>query len=116
MPPLRDAILQNAPAALAIGGLLIGFLLGAVAYRTNYCAMGSLSDIHTFGDHRRFRAWVLAAATALIGASLLDGVGVVDLGRSMYLAPTFNWVGHVAGGLIFGIGMVLAGGCPSRNL
>jgi uncharacterized membrane protein YedE/YeeE len=34
----------------------------------------------------------------------------------MYRAAVFNWVGHVAGGLIFGIGMVLAGGCPSRNL
>jgi hypothetical protein len=34
----------------------------------------------------------------------------------MYLAPMLNWVGYMAGGLIFGIGMVLAGGCPSRNL
>ena len=116
MPPFRDAILQNAPAALAIGGLLIGFVFGAVVYRTNYCAMGSLSDIHNFGDYRRFRAWVLAAATALIGATLLEAAGVVDLTRSMYLAPALNWVGHIGGGLIFGIGMVLAGGCPSRNL
>jgi uncharacterized membrane protein YedE/YeeE len=116
MPPLRDAILQNAPLVLALGGLLIGFLFGLAVYRTNYCAMGSLSDIHNFGDYRRFRAWVLAAATALVGASLLEGLGVVDLGRSMYLAPTLNWAGHLAGGLIFGVGMVLAGGCPSRNL
>ena len=28
----------------------------------------------------------------------------------------FNWFGHIAGGFIFGIGMVFAGGCPSRNL
>ena len=116
MPPLRDAILQNAPAALALGGLLIGFLFGWTIHRTNYCAMGSLSDIYALGDYRRFRAWVLAAATALVGATLLEAAGVVDLGRSMYLAPTFNWVGHLAGGLIFGVGMVLAGGCPSRNL
>jgi uncharacterized membrane protein YedE/YeeE len=34
----------------------------------------------------------------------------------MYLAPTFNWLGYLAGGLLFGVGMVLAGGCPSRNL
>jgi uncharacterized membrane protein YedE/YeeE len=116
MTALREAIAGQAPLALALGGLLIGALFGFAVYRTNYCAMGSLSDIHNFGDYRRFRAWVLAATTALIGASLLDGVGVVDLGRSMYLAPRFNWVGHVAGGLIFGVGMVLAGGCPSRNL
>lgn len=116
MTGLREIVAEHAPLALAVGGLAIGFLLGLTIYRTNYCAMGSLADIHNFGDHRRFRAWVLAAATALIGATALDSGGIVDLARSMYLAPTFNWLGHVAGGLIFGIGMVLAGGCPSRNL
>jgi uncharacterized membrane protein YedE/YeeE len=116
MSSLRDAILQNAPTVVAIGGLLIGFAFGVVVYRTNYCAMGSLSDIHNFRDFRRFRAWILAAATALVGAALLEAAGVVDLARSMYLAPSFNWAGHIGGGLIFGIGMVLAGGCPSRNL
>jgi uncharacterized membrane protein YedE/YeeE len=113
---LRDAIADNAPLVLALGGLLIGFAFGAIVYRTNYCAMGSLSDIHNFGDYRRFRAWVLAAATALLGAQVLHGAGVVALDRSMYLAPTLGWFGHIAGGLAFGIGMVLAGGCPSRNL
>jgi uncharacterized membrane protein YedE/YeeE len=113
---LREAIAQNAPLALALGGLLIGCAFGWAVYRTNYCAMGSLSDIHNFGDYRRFRAWLLAATTALVGATLLDMAGVVDLARSMYLAPSFNWLGHIVGGLIFGVGMVLAGGCPSRNL
>jgi uncharacterized protein len=116
MSALRDAMTENASLVLAVGGLILGFLLGLTVYRTNYCAMGSLADIHNFGDWRRFRAWVLAAATALIGATLLDVAGVVELKRSMYLAPTFNWLGHVAGGLIFGVGMVLAGGCPTRNL
>src|SRR5262245_18057033 len=116
MSALRDAIAQNAPLALALGGLLTGVLFGWAVYRTNYCAMGSLSDIHNFGDYRRLRAWILAATTALVGATLLETVGVVDLARSMYLAPSFNWAGHIGGGLIFGIGMVLAGGCPSRNI
>jgi uncharacterized protein len=113
---LREAIVDNAQLTLALGGLIIGFLFGAVLYRTNFCAMGSLSDIHNFGDYRRFRAWVLAAATALLGTQVLSSTGTVALEKSMYLAPTFNWLGHIAGGLIFGIGMVFAGGCPSRNL
>jgi uncharacterized protein len=114
---LRYAITQNGPTCLAIGGLLIGLAFGAIVYATNFCAMGSLSDIHNFGDWRRFRAWVLAAATALIGAQLLQAFGIVDLGKSMYLAGTsLNWLGHVLGGLMLGFGMVFAGGCPSRNL
>jgi uncharacterized protein len=116
MDGVRDLLTGNAGLALAIGGLVLGFLFGALVYRTNYCAMGSLSDIVNFGDWRRFRAWILAAAVALIGTQLLAAAGVVALDKSMYLAPALNWFGHIAGGFVFGIGMVFAGGCPSRNL
>jgi uncharacterized protein len=113
---VRDFIADSPALALALGGLVVGFAFGAIVFRTNYCAMGSLSDIHNFGDYRRFRAWVLAAATALVGTQLLGSAGVVALDKSMYLAPSLNWFGHVVGGLMFGVGMVLTGGCPSRNL
>jgi uncharacterized membrane protein YedE/YeeE len=117
MEALRDIIIPNGPTWLAAGGFLIGALFGAVVLATNYCAMGSLSDIHNFGDWRRFRAWLLAGATALAGAQLLEAGGVVALDKSMYLAGTgLNWVGHIIGGLVFGFGMVFTGGCPSRNL
>lgn len=113
---LRETLAENASLALVLGGLLIGFVFGAVVYRTNYCAMGSLADIRNFKDYRRFRAWILAAATALLGTQLLASAGVVALERSMYLAPTLNWINHLLGGVVFGIGMVFTGGCPSRNL
>ena len=86
MDTLRDAIAHNGPFVLALGGLAVGFLFGAVVFATNFCAMGSLSDIHNFGDWRRFRAWILAGAVALIGTQLLQAAGVVALDKSMYLA------------------------------
>ncbi len=116
MTALRELVAENGPTALTIGGLIIGFLFGAIVFKTNFCTMGSISDIVSFGDYRRFRAWVLAAATALVGAQLLQYAGVVELTRSMYLAPSVNWFGNVLGGLMFGYGMVFAGGCASRNL
>lgn len=116
MDALRELFTRDAALTLAIGGLVLGFLFGAIVFRTNYCAMGSLSDIVNFGDWRRLRAWLLAAATALVGAQLLQVAGVVALDKSMYMAPALNWGGHILGGIIFGLGMVFAGGCPSRNL
>jgi len=117
MALLREGVAQHAALYLALGGLLLGGLFGAVVFATNFCAMGSLSDIHNFGDRRRFRAWLLAAAVALVGAQLLAAGGWVDLDKSMYLAAAgFNWAGHVLGGLMLGFGMVFMGGCPSRNL
>ncbi len=116
MDVLREAILEDAPAYLSIGGLIIGFVFGYIVQYTNFCTMGSISDILTFGDYRRFRAWLLAAATAILGAQVLSWSGVVDLGQSMYLSPSLNWLGNILGGLLFGFGMVFAGGCTSRNL
>jgi uncharacterized protein len=113
---LRDFSQSNGPIFLALGGMATGMAFGAVTATTNFCTMGALSDIHNFGDWRRFRAWILASATAMVATQLLQALGMVDLAQSMYLTPNLNWLGHILGGLMFGYGMVLAGGCASRNL
>ena len=113
---MRDLIQHNPGVWLAVGGLIIGMVFGYVVYRTNFCTMGSISDIMNLGDYRRFRAWLLAAAVALVGAQVLNAASVVALSKSMYLTPNLNWVGHILGGWMFGFGMVYAGGCASRNL
>lgn len=113
---MREFMSSHAPIALPLGGLLIGAILGAIVFRTNFCAMGSISDMVSFGDFRRFRAWVLATAVAIIGAQWLAHAGVVELSKSMYLAPSLNWAGNLLGGALFGFGMVFGGGCATRNL
>jgi hypothetical protein len=47
---------------------------------------------------------------------LLAGFGVVEIGKSLYLQPSFSAPLIFAGGLLFGIGMVLSNGCASRAL
>jgi len=112
----REIVLESPAAYIAWGGLIIGIVFGFIVHRTNFCTMGSISDILSFGDFRRFRAWLLAGAVAIIGVYLIEGGEVTDMGLSMYLTPSFAWGGHVIGGLLFGFGMVFAGGCVSRNL
>ncbi len=102
--------------ALALAGLAIGAVFGAVVFHTNYCAMGAISDAATFGDKRRLRSWMLAIAIAMVSAQALQAAGVVELSKSIYLPPLFDWFGAVGGGLLFGYGMVFAGGCASKNL
>jgi len=113
---LREHIVLSAPQYLAWGGAAIGVVFGALVERTRFCAMGALSDAVAFDDRRRLRMWLLASAVAIIGAQSLQSGGVVDLGLAMYLTPSFNWLGNILGGLLFGVGMVFAGGCASRNL
>ena len=106
---------STAQVVLAAG--IGGCLFGAVSQATGFCAMGAVSDLVLFGDRRRLRAWLLAAAVALFGAQALQGAGLVDLGQSAYLAaPTLPLAGALLGGLAFGIGMTLAGGCGAKSL
>ena len=98
------------------GGLAIGLVFGFVVFRTNFCTMGSISDLLSFGDYRRFRSWMLAIAVAIVGVGLLQYLGVMNSADTMYMTPNFGWAAAIAGGLMFGVGMVLAGGCLSKNL
>ena len=113
---LREMVVGSPALYVGFGGLLIGVVFGYIVFRTNFCTMGSISDIMNFGDYRRFRSWLLATATAILGATVVEVAGIADLSGSIYLTPSFNWLGNVVGGLIFGFGMVFAGGCTSRNL
>ncbi|MSP67275.1 MAG: YeeE/YedE family protein [Alphaproteobacteria bacterium] len=97
-------------------GLLLGLAFGATAQRTNFCTMGAISDIAVIGRWNRFRAWMLAIAVAILGSQGLHLAGLVDLGQSIYLSATLDWAGGIVGGLLFGFGMTLAGGCGNRNL
>ncbi len=109
--------MQQAPGFwLATGGLAIGMVFGFLVYRTNFCTMGAISDVVNLDDYRRMRSWVLAAATAMIGTQALALTDTIPLAKSMYLGTTLNWFGNIVGGLMFGFGMVFAGGCASRNL
>ena len=49
-------------------------------------------------------------------AQLLAAGGVVDLGKTIYLQPSFSAPLMFFGGLLFGYGMVLSNGCGSRAL
>lgn len=116
MSELREVFAANGPQYIMLGGLIIGFVFGYIVFRTNFCTMGSISDFMSFGDWRRFRAWILAGATAIVGTQLLVYTGVLPVAKTMYVTSSLNWVGNILGGLLFGFGMVFAGGCASKNL
>jgi uncharacterized protein len=101
---------------VGVGGFIIGIVFGAVVQRTNFCTMGSISDLVLIGDGRRFRAWLLAIAVAIIGTQMLYFAGLIDIGKSIYLSPNLGWLGAIIGGLMFGFGMTQAGGCASKTL
>ena len=102
----RQAVIESAAFYVGWGGLIIGIVFGFVVQRTNFCTMGSISDILSFGDYRRFRSWLLAGAVAIVGVWWIERAGVADMAESMYLTPSLGWLANIVGGAMFGFGMV----------
>ncbi len=98
------------------GGFAIAFVFGLVAAKTNFCTMGALSDIVNMSHWGRMRMWLLAIAVAVVGTSVLSYAGLVDLSKSVAQRPVLAWLSLLVGGLLFGVGMTLAGGCANKNL
>jgi len=110
--------MEEIPVKALVAGLgfLAGIVFGATAQKTHFCTMGGISDMVMMGDTRRFRSWMLAIAVALLGTQALWGLGYVDLSTAIYRTPNLGWFGAIAGGLMFGYGMVMGGGCGNKTL
>lgn len=97
----------------------VAVVMGAVVNKTNFCTMGAVSDWINIGDSGRMRAWVFAMAIAVTGVLVLEAAGTIRIGTDTfppYRTPQFAWLRYIAGGLLFGIGMTLAGGCGNKTL
>ena len=101
---------------VAACGFVLAAIFGFVANKTNFCTMGAVSDLLHMGSRGRLGAWFFAMGLAILGTQALDAAGLIDLASAMYLTPNFGWLGYIAGGVAFGVGMTLAAGCGQRNL
>jgi len=94
----------------------LSFIFGAVAQRTHFCTMGAIADLVNFGQDTRLRQWLLAIGVAIIGTQSLAALGLIDTTQTVYASPRLTWLAYLIGGLFFGFGMVLTGGCGNRTL
>jgi uncharacterized protein len=99
-----------------LAALLIGLVYGSVGLLSGFCMMSGLRGWWAQGDRRLVRTYALAIGVAMAATQLLAIRGQVDLGKSIYLQPTFSAPVMLLGGLLFGYGMVLSNGCGSRAL
>ena len=97
---------------------ILGFILGYVVNKTNFCTMGAVSDLVNIGDDSRLKAWLLAITTAIIGVTTLEYIGIVDVSDSRipYRNSVLFWPRYIIGGIMFGVGMTLASGCGNKIL
>lgn len=98
------------------GGVVIGLLFGLVMQRSRFCMVAAVSNMILIRDYRHTQAFLFAWAVAIAGTSLLESTGLVAIADSSYRAARIDWFGASVGGLLFGFGAALAGGCSTRTL
>jgi uncharacterized protein len=100
---------------LAVRGIIIlsGFAMGFIMHRSRLCFARAFREPFMTAEGEMTKAIILGLAIGIPIASLLFKNKAID----PYIAiPATFWAGSLMGGLLFGIGMVFAGGCASGAL
>ena len=93
---------------MLITGLVLGTVLGYVMQRGRFCVTGMLRDIFTLNTWRGFVALLVVIAVHAVGLAALTSLGAITPE-----VDDFAPFAVVIGGFLFGVGIVLAGGCAS---
>lgn len=95
---------------ILLGGILIGFLL----HRSDYCMAGMFRDLYLFKNSPLLKVFFLQVWVTMVLFFVARHAGFIDL----YPPPNFKQgsLMTIIGGIVFGIGMVLAGGCVIGTL
>jgi uncharacterized membrane protein YedE/YeeE len=116
---------QHGTAALVVwAAFAVGMFFGAVAEYSRYCARSALAEwapgpareTANATGYLRTKQYLAAVVVALLGTQALFFSQNIDLAQSIYWSVGIQPLALVVGGVLFGVGMVLAGGCVSRLL
>jgi uncharacterized membrane protein YedE/YeeE len=93
--------------------LVFGAAFGFVFQRSRLCLVRAFREPFMTGDGEHTRAAALAVVVSMLGFAILKYADLKDKGE--WVLPAAG-AGALLGGLIFGIGMVLAGGCGAGSI
>lgn len=93
---------------MIITGLAVGAALGFILQRGRFCITGAFRDLWVSRSWRWLSAFLVAIAVQALGVALLSGAGVISPE-----IPRLSVVATAGGSFIFGVGIVLAGGCAT---
>lgn len=92
---------------------VFGFLYGFLLQKADFCFVASIRDWISVRDTRILNGVLVLIATALLGWGIALATGAADVSE-IWTVPLGG--ANLLGGILFGIGMTLAGGCGSGTL
>jgi len=91
-----------------IGFALIGLIIGVVLQRSRFCIVRALREHFLSGDSEPAEAIMAGILVGLMGFVIIKVMGI---GSETSMVSGNFWLPALLGGIIFGIGMTIAGGC-----
>jgi uncharacterized membrane protein YedE/YeeE len=110
--PLIDLI--GEPQTALAGGLVLGLAFGVFAQRSRFCTRSAVLSAMGEGDLKPLATWAAGFAAAIFAVQLLLGGDLINVDETRFFSTAQSLSGAILGGLLFGVGMVLARGCVSR--
>jgi hypothetical protein len=111
--PLYTHGLFGTYAGLLVG-TLVGVAFGFALERAGFGRARNLAAQFYLTDLRVLKVMFSAIVTAVVGMTLLAGVGVLDLSQ-ITVPETFLWP-QLVGGLLLGVGFIVSGYCPGTGI
>jgi len=102
------AIALNLTDQVLIGFTLIGLFIGIILQRSRWCVVRALREPFITGDSDSAVAIIAGLIVGLLGFTVIKIMGI---GGEMTMVGSNFWMPAIIGGLIFGFGMTIAGGC-----
>lgn len=93
---------------MLLTGLFCGILLGFVMQRGRFCITGAFRDMYVIKSYRMFNALLIAISIQSVGIFILSEFSIIDI-PAENLAP----FAVIIGSFLFGVGIILAGGCAT---
>ncbi len=104
------------PQTAALFGLATGMIFGIAAQRSQFCLRAATVEFARGNLGPRIAIWLLCFSTALVWVQAAQLSGLMRVDQARMMAVPGSWSGAIVGGLLFGMGMVLARGCSGRLL
>ncbi len=98
---------------IGTASLFLGLATGAVMHRSDFCMAGMFRDLFLFRRTVMLRSFFLLIVVSMVLFEGARRIGLLSVPFPLLYAPSAS---NLIGGLLFGIGMVLAGGCVVGTL
>lgn len=105
----------------ALTAVVLGLGLGFILQRGRFCLNSAFRDTIFIQDYTLLRAYLLCVVVAILGTNLMEDLGLLmtvskQTGQIVHvglLRQNFVPIANIVGGFLFGMGIVIAGGCAS---